>query len=211
MNAAPLRVGLVDDQTLVREGLCRLLDYAPDVAVVLEAGDGGEALELIRHTPLDVLLLDVRMPTLDGIGVLSALKAEDRLPPTLMLTTFNDDVALWQSLRAGARGFILKDVTFAQLLTDVREVARGGTVIRALSQVHPLRSGEAAMPVPSDLTERERELLQLMVGGYSNRELADLTGLKEGTVKNYLSSILIKLGARDRTRAVLLALELRLI
>lgn len=210
----PLRVGLVDDQTLVREGLRRLLEYSPEVRVVMEAQDGLEALERVRATAVDVLLLDVRMPRLDGIGVLTALQAEGRLPPTLMLTTFNDDDALLRSMRAGARGFILKDVTFQQLLDDVHTIAAGGTVIRALSQAHPLRGETGAADETRgalELTDRELELLRLMAGGYSNRELADMTGLKEGTVKNYISSILLKLGARDRTRAVLLALEMHLI
>jgi len=207
----PLRIGLVDDQTLVREGLRRLLEHAPDLQVVLEAGDGQQALELLRVTPVDVLLLDVRMPHLDGPQLLQQLSSEGLLPPTLMLTTFNDDVALAQSLRAGARGFILKDVSFAQLLADILSVASGDVVVRALSQHHSLRSDSPPEKEAPDLTERELQLLRLMAGGYSNRELAELTGLKEGTVKNYISSILLKLDARDRTRAVLLALELRLI
>lgn len=211
MTLRPLRVGLVDDQTLVREGLRRLLEYSPEVKVVLEAQDGLQALEQIRSTPLDVLLLDVRMPGMDGIGVLRALGSENRLPPTLMLTTFNDDTALSSSLQAGARGFILKDVTFVQLLADVKTVADGGSVIRALSQVHPLRGGAAGFSGAIDLTEREIEVLRLMANGFSNRELAGMTGLKEGTIKNHISSILLKLGVRDRTRAVLLALEQRLI
>jgi len=206
-----LRIGLVDDQTLVREGLRRLLEHAPELQVVLEAGDGQQALELLRVTPVDVLLLDVRMPHLDGPQLLQQLGSEGLLPPTLMLTTFNDDAALARSLRAGARGFILKDVSFAQLLADILSVASGDVVVRALSQHHSLRSGSPSEKEAPDLTERELQLLRLMASGYSNRELAELTGLKEGTVKNYISSILLKLDARDRTRAVLLALELRLI
>lgn len=207
----PLKIGLVDDQTLVREGLRRLLEHAPDLQVVLEAGDGQQALEQLRVTPVDVLLLDVRMPRLDGPQLLQQLSNEGLLPPTLMLTTFNDDAALARSLRAGARGFILKDVSFAQLLADILSVASGDMVVRALSQHHSLRGDEFPEKEMPDLTERELQLLRLMAGGYSNRELAELTGLKEGTVKNYISSILLKLNARDRTRAVLLALELRLI
>lgn len=208
---SPIRVGLVDDQALVREGLRRLLEYAPGVQVVLEAQGGVEAVELLGSTTVDVLLLDVRMPVLDGVGVLTALCAQGCLPPTLMLTTFNDDDALWRCLRAGARGFILKDVTFKQLLLDVETIAAGGTVVRALSQVHPLRGEMTQGEEAPGLTERERELLRLMAGGYSNRELADLMNLREGTVKNYISSILLKLRARDRTRAVLMALEQGLI
>lgn len=205
----PLKIGLVDDQTLVREGLRKLLDYAPEVEVVVEADSGQRALDLLETVTVDVLLLDVRMPGVDGVSVVERLQAIGRLPPTLMLTTYNDDEAMWRSLRAGARGFVLKDISLTQLLADIQQVASGGTVIRA-SRPLPVASAESeptVLPPVAGLTERERELLRLMVGGYSNRELALLTGLKEGTVKNYVSSILIKLGARDRTRAVFLALD----
>ena len=211
MTGPVLKVGLVDDQMLVREGLRRLLEYSPDVEVVLEASHAEEALVLLRRVAVDVLLLDVRMPGLGGIGLLEALRTEGVQPPTLMLTTFNDDEALWRSVRAGARGFILKDMSLDQLLLDLRTVATGGTVIRAVSQSHPLRGEAPSEASELALTSRELELLRLLAGGYSNRELAELTGLKEGTVKNYVSSILLKLGARDRTRAVLLALEMCLI
>lgn len=211
MTGPLLKVGLVDDQMLVREGLRRLLEYSPDVEVVLEASHAEEALVLLRQIPVDVLLLDVRMPGMGGIGLLEALRTEGLQPPTLMLTTFNDDEALWRSVRAGARGFILKDMSLDQLLLDLQTVATGGTVIRAVSQSHPLRGASPSETPELELTSRELELLRLLAGGYSNRELAELTGLKEGTVKNYVSSILLKLGARDRTRAVLLALETRLI
>lgn len=204
-----IRLALADDQTLVRQGLRRLLEFAPDVEVVAEAADGEAALTMVSRSRPDVLLLDVRMPGLDGVQVLETLRARQELPPTLMLTTFNDDVALLRSLKAGARGFVLKDVSLDQLLEDIRRVLAGGTVVRALSQDHPLRGD--AQAEPCDLTEREVEVLRLMAGGYSNKELAQVLGLREGTVKNHVSTILLKLGARDRTRAVLLALERRLI
>lgn len=206
-----LRIALVDDQTLVREGLRRLLDHAPDMQVVLEAQDGLQAVTALKQSTVDVLLLDVRMLGLDGLGVLDALQKIGRLPPTVMLTTFNDDDVLLKSMRLGARGFVLKDISFRELLANIRTVAAGGTIVGALSQAHPQRGALEGETQAQDLTDRERELLRLMVGGYSNRELAELTGLKEGTVKNYVSSILLKLGARDRTRAVLLALEQHLI
>ena len=212
MTAPVLRVGLVDDQALVREGLRRLLDFAPEVDVVLEAQGGQEALELLQHISVDVLLLDVRMPDLDGLGVLRVLRRERRLPPTLMLTTFNDESAFTESLRIGARGFILKDISFTQLLSDLTTVASGGTVIRLF---HSLPAAQAHVPaisrVGGDLTDREVEVLRLMAQGYSNRELGKVLELKEGTIKNHVSSILLKLAVRDRTQAVLLALEEQLL
>ncbi|KQR26971.1 response regulator transcription factor [Deinococcus sp. Leaf326] len=209
-----IRVCLVDDQTLVRLGLRRLLELAPDIEVVAEAGDGQEAVAVVCAIRPDVLLLDVRMPRLDGLGVLEALNIKGSLPPTLMLTTFNDDEALLRSRKAGARGFLLKDASLETLLDSIRTVARGETFSRPVLSEHVvahLRQSQDADPEPEaspELSPRELELLRLMAGGYSNRELADLVQLKEGTVKNLVSSILFKLQARDRTRAVLRALEL---
>lgn len=212
MTTPVLRVGLVDDQALVREGLRRLLDFAPEVDVVLEAQGGHEALALLQQVPVDVLLLDVRMPDLDGVGVLRTLRRERRLPPTLMLTTFNDEVAFTESLKIGARGFILKDISFTQLLADITTVASGGTVIRLFHHLSVAQAQVARTPRSgSDLTDREVEVLRLMAQGYSNRELGEVLQLKEGTVKNHVSSILLKLAVRDRTQAVLLALEEQLI
>lgn len=212
-----IRVCLADDQTLVRLGVRRLLELAPDVQVMAEASDGEEAVRVVQATRPDVLLLDVRMPRLDGPGVLEALNVAGCLPPTVMLTTFNDDEAVLRSMKAGARGFLLKDVSLEGLLASVRLVASGGSLIRPVVTDHVLQHLRQPTSAPRadaealGLTERERELLCLMSGGYSNRELADMLQLKEGTVKNHVSSILLKLGARDRTRAVLRALELGLL
>ena len=209
-----IRVCLVDDQTLVRLGLRRLLDLAPDIEVVAEAGDGEEAVGVVCASRPDVLLLDVRMPRLDGLGVLETLNLSASLPPTLMLTTFNDDEALLRSRKAGARGFLLKDASLETLLESIRTVARGETFSRPVLSEHVvahLRHSQDTAPdtqASLELSPRELELLRLMAGGYSNRELAELVQLKEGTVKNLVSSILFKLQARDRTRAVLRALEL---
>lgn len=208
-----IRVCLADDQTLVRLGLRRLLDLAHDIEVVAEANDGEEAVQVVQASRPDVLLLDVRMPRLSGLGVLEALNLLGCLPPTLMLTTYNDDEMLLRSRRAGARGYLLKDVSLETLLDSIRTVARGETLTRPVLSEHVLLAlQQPAVQAPDmqespDLTERELELLRLMASGYSNRELADLVQLKEGTVKNLVSSILLKLQARDRTRAVLLALE----
>jgi DNA-binding NarL/FixJ family response regulator len=206
-----IRAAVVDDQTLVRQGIRSLLELVPDVEVVAEAGDGEEALELLGRTPSDVLLLDVRMPRLDGIGVLR--KGASRLPPTILLTTFDDDAVVLEAVRHGAKGFLLKDVSLEQLTAAVRAVAAGGSLIlpavteRVLRGLPGLERDFDRLERPDALTPRETEVLRLMAGGYSNREIAGALATAEGTVKNQVSSILSKLGVRDRTRAVLRALE----
>jgi DNA-binding NarL/FixJ family response regulator len=209
-----IRVVLVDDQTLVRQGVRSLLELAGDVSVVAEAGDGDEAIAVIARDAPDVVLLDLRMPKKGGVDVLRALRAAGTLPPTIILTTFDDDEALLDAVKAGARGYLLKDVSLEQLTEAIRVVAAGGSVIRPAVTERVLRGLEHvrrdfdAMSPPDPLTKREVEILRLMAGGYSNREIADALGTAEGTVKNHASSILSKMGVRDRTRAVLKALEL---
>jgi DNA-binding NarL/FixJ family response regulator len=213
-----IRVCVVDDQTLVRRGIRSLIDLCDDVTVVAEAGDGDEALAVIgTHRP-DVVLLDLRMPGRDGIATLHALRERGETVPVLVLTTFDDDALVLDALRAGARGYLLKDVTLERLLDAVRTLHAGGTlvqpsvtdrVVRALGQRSD--GGLAADPLPQPLTLRELEILRLLAGGYSNPEIADAVHLAPGTVKNHVSSILLKLGVRDRTRAVLRALDLGLL
>jgi DNA-binding NarL/FixJ family response regulator len=209
-----IRVVVADDQTLVRRGIRSLLELAGDIAIAAEAGDGDEAVAAIRRERPDVVLLDVRMPARSGIEVLRALRDSGDLPPTILLTTFDDDEALLEGVKAGARGYLLKDVSLEQLTESIRTVASGGTVIRPAVTERVLRGLEhvrrdfESLSPPDPLTRRELEILRLMAGGYSNREIADALGTAEGTVKNHASSILSKLGVRDRTRAVLKALEL---
>jgi DNA-binding NarL/FixJ family response regulator len=209
-----IRVVLVDDQTLVRRGIRSLLELAGDIDIVGEAGDGEEAVTVIRRERPDAVLLDVRMPKRSGIEVLHLLQGSSELPPTILLTTFDDDEALLDGVKAGARGYLLKDVSLEQLTDAIRTVAGGGTLIRPAVTERVLRGLEHVRPQfeslspPDPLTKRELEILRLMAGGYSNREIADALGTAEGTVKNHASSILSKLGVRDRTRAVLKALEL---
>jgi DNA-binding NarL/FixJ family response regulator len=209
-----IRVVLVDDQTLVRRGIRSLLELAGDIAIVAEAGDGEEALTVIKSAQPDVVLLDVRMPKKGGLDVLRELQPAGTLPPTILLTTFDDDAVLLEGVKAGARGYLLKDVSLEQLTEAIRAVAGGGTLIRPAVTERVLRGLEHvrrdfdALSPPDPLTKREVEVLRLMAGGYSNREIADALGTAEGTVKNHASSILSKLGVRDRTRAVLKALEL---
>jgi DNA-binding NarL/FixJ family response regulator len=211
-----IRVCIADDQTLVREGIRSLLEVTDEFTVVAEAGDGTETLAALRATEVDVLLLDLRMPGLDGIGVLRALAGQPA-PPVLVLTTFDDDQLVVDALRAGARGYLLKDVTLAQLCHAIRILHNGGhliqpaittTLVRRLEQ-HPPTFERSDLPSP--LTPRELDILRLVAGGHANREIAELLVLAEGTVKNHISSILSKLGVRDRTRATLRAITLGLI
>ncbi len=210
-----IRVLVVEDQTLVRQGISSLLSVTQDIEVVGEAEDGEEALAAIARLKPDVVLLDVRMPRLDGIGVLRRLRAQENPVPVLVLTTFDDEEALFEGLRAGAKGYLLKDVSLEQLTSAIRTLAAGGNLVHpALSA----RAGQAlaqqprqfpALEPPDPLTPRERAVLRLLAAGCSNREIASALNLAHGTVKNHISSILSKLGVRDRTRAVLRAFELR--
>ncbi|WP_251151622.1 response regulator transcription factor [Cellulosimicrobium sp. Marseille-Q4280] len=211
-----IRVLLVDDQTLVRQGIRSLLEIAPDVEVVAEAEDGMTALAAVREHAPDVVLLDLRMPRHDGIWALEAMRESGIDTPALVLTTFDDDDLVLRALRAGARGYLLKDVTLEQLTGAVRTLADGGTLVQPSitdQLLRAVRSGAAEpeeddrVPV-QDLTERELEVLRLVAAGYSNREIAHGMFLAEGTVKNHVSTVLLKLGTRDRTRAVLRALHL---
>lgn len=207
------RVVVVDDQTLIRQGIRGLLEVA-GIDVVGEADDGRAALPVVARTAPDVILLDLRMPQFDGIWTLERLRADNVDIPVLVLTTFDDDELVLAALRAGARGYLLKDVTLDQLTRAIRTLADGGTLIapsitdRMLRAIRsgPSPVGPEAPPVQS-LTEREQEVLRLVARGYSNREIAELLFLAEGTVKNHVSTILTKLGARDRTNAVLRALH----
>ena len=208
-----IRVLVVEDQTLVRRGLRSLLELAGDIDIVAEAADGEAGIVAIRQTRPDVVLLDVRMPRKSGLDVLRELHASSELPPTILLTTFDDDEVLLEGVKAGAKGYLLKDVSLEVLTDAVRTVSSGGSVMRPALTERVLRGLEQtrrdfdALSSPDPLTRREVEVLRLMAGGYSNREIAEALGTAEGTVKNHASSILSKLGVRDRTRAVLKALE----
>ncbi|MES2323536.1 MAG: response regulator transcription factor [Pseudomonadota bacterium] len=205
-----IRVVLVDDQMLVRSGIRGLLELTPDIRVVAEAADGLEAVAVIAATQADVLLLDVRMPQCTGIELLRA--QQGKLPPTILLTTFDDDEALFDGMRAGAKGFLLKDISLERLAEGIRSVAAGQTLFRpALTERTRAsfeRSTPATAPHGASLTSRETEILALMAAGFNNAEIAQALGPSEGTVKNHVSSILAKLAVRDRVRAVLRGLEL---
>lgn len=209
-----ISVTLVDDQTLIRQGIKSLLDLTPDIRVVAEARDGNEALEVIPRVGAQVTLLDVRMPQRTGLEVLAALGEAGALPPVILLTTWDDDAVAVQGIRLGARGFLLKDVTLEQLTGAIRVVAQGGSLLQPAVTQRVLEGagrGPTSFPStegPEALSRREVEVLRLMAAGMSNREIAQALGTAEGTVKNQASSIFLKLGVRDRTRAVLRALEL---
>ncbi len=206
-----IHVFVADDQLLVRQGIRTLLEMDGGIVIAGEAGDGGETIAGVAATTVDVLLLDIRMPHKSGIEVLQELSATGSLPPTLILTTFEDRDVVLEGIRAGARGFMLKDVSYEQLIAAIRAVAGGATVFQPAVTEHLLRGVEQvhiATDTPMErLTGREIEVVRLMAGGYSNREIAHALGTAEGTIKNHVSSILAKLGVRDRTRAVLKALE----
>ena len=208
-----IRVCLVEDQTLVREGLRSLLDLIDDIEVVAEARDGEEAVRVIPEVRPDVVLLDIRMPRKNGLEVLAELK-DKGLPPTLVLTTFDEDGLVLDAIRAGARGFLLKDVALEQLASAIRALAAGKTLVqpavteRMLRGLHRQKADSPDLQLAESLTERETEILRLMAGGHTNREIGEGLHIAEGTVKNHISNILAKLGVRDRTRAVLKGLDL---
>lgn len=208
-----IKVCLVEDQNLVRQGLRTLLELAGDIEVTGEAQDGEEAIEAIRRLKPEVVLLDMYLPKRSGMDVLQSLQRSNELPPTLILTTFDEDELVLGGLRAGAKGFLLKDVKLEQLTTAIRSLAAGGTFIqpaiteRLLQNRHRIRCDFPSTTMPDPLSERELETLSLMARGYNNREIAEALTIAEGTVKNYVSSVLAKMGVRDRTRAVLKAIE----
>lgn len=211
-----IRVFLVDDQTLVRKGIRSLLSLLPDIEIAGEAVDGREALRLIPAAAPDVVLLDIRMPEIDGLEVLRALARPDRAPHFIILTTFDDSDTLFEGCKAGARGFLLKDVSLEQLASAIASVAEGRLILQPSITETLLRNLQGRSDSRLDdqfaepLTERERGVIRLMAGGFSNREIGEMLGLSEGTVKNYVSRLLLKLDARDRTSAVLKAIASRL-
>ncbi len=212
-----IRVLLADDHNLVRQGIRTLLEVSGEFEVVGEATDGEQALSLIETARPQVVLLDVRMPRLTGIEVLREARQRSREVAVILLTTFDEDSVVLEAVRLGARGFLLKDISLPQLETAVRTVAEGGSLILpAVTQRVLLGMGRQQAIVesaesPGQLTPRECEVLRLIAAGFSNREIAEASGTAEGTVRNQASSVLSKLGVRDRTRAVLKALEMGII
>jgi DNA-binding NarL/FixJ family response regulator len=208
-----VRVALADDQALVRDALRALLERL-DVEVVLSAADGTELLERIGATSAEVIVSDIRMPGLDGISMVRELRRRGDRTPVVMLTTFEDSDLLLAAIEAGAQGFLLKGASSGDLLTAIDRARRGEQWLSpvATQPIHPrLAAAAQAEAGQINLGERELEILRLLAGGYSNKEIARSLNLAGGTVKNYVSDILAKLGTRDRTRAVLRAITLRLV
>lgn len=211
-----LRVLLVDDQMLIRQGIKSLLQLSGQVEVVAEAQDGSTVVELLQLHQPDVILLDLSMPKVDGIATLELLKQQQLKTPVLILTTFEEHDLVLKSIQLGAKGYLLKDVSLDSLVSAIQTVQQGGTCFqssiteRLLSGLNPVSN----FPRPAqieELSDKELQILQLMASGYANKEIASALYKSEGTIKNQISSILAKMGVRDRTRAVLLALELGLI
>jgi DNA-binding NarL/FixJ family response regulator len=215
----PIRILIADDQALFREGLRTLLSTKPEVEVVGEAANGAEAVNLVAQTNPAVVLMDLRMPVLDGIQATARIR--ERFPdvPVLVLTTFEDDANLFGALRAGAAGYLLKDVSSETLLAAIQAATRGESFLqstvtgRVVAAFNRLMAPGSARPeaLVVGLSPREREILTQVSAGASNKEIADRLCLAEGTVKNHVTNILAKLDVRDRTQAAIRARELGLI
>jgi len=212
-----IKVLLVDDQTLLLEGLKSLLALKENIQVVAEAANGEEALEVLRDSSfeIDVVLLDIRMPVLDGIGVLKAMREAQLLQPVLVLTTFDDTEQALECIRQGAKGYALKDINLERLTSAIETLADGGTALspgitdRILTAAPKQNTDQS--PLMETLTSSELKVLSLIAAGYSNGEIANALCRSEGTIRNQVSFVLRKLDVRDRTRAVLKAIDLGLL
>ncbi len=211
-----IRLLLVDDQAIVREGLRSLLEAKPDLEVVGEAGNGQVAVELARTLQPDVVLMDVRMPIMDGVAATRDLAESAPAVKVLVLTTFKDDEYVIQAMRCGAKGYLLKDTPSAELAEAIRAVNKGYTqfgpgLFEKMIEMPPPSPASVFTPPPewAELTPREQEVLQLIAEGCSNREIATQLFIAERTVKNHVNSILRRLNVRDRTQAAILAAKIR--
>jgi DNA-binding NarL/FixJ family response regulator len=213
VEPARIRIALADDQALVLGGLKALLGGFPRFDVVAEAGDGESLLDTLRAMPVDVVLCDVRMPGMDGFEVCRRLRNVEHAPPVILLTTFDDPDLALKAIEAGARGFLLKGASPLELVDAIEEVAAGGSVVAPIT-TDAVRARyayrDSSLPEQS-FNKREIDILRLLAGGYTNREIGQAIHVTEGTVKNYLMDIFDKLGTRDRTRAVLKAITLKII
>jgi len=208
-----INVAIADDQILVRQGIASLLSLCSGITVCWQADNGEEALEKLASQPVDVLLMDIRMPVKNGIEALQALRDKGGITKVIILTTFDEPAMFTQAMHAGANGFLLKDVDADKLQDAINIVFNGGMLAEPvlLNQLSHEQLSTFADPDIEPLSERELDILKLIAGGYSNKEIANTVFLAEGTVKNHVSNILAKLNTRDRTRAVLKALSAKLI
>jgi DNA-binding NarL/FixJ family response regulator len=210
----PIRILVVDDQSLFREGLTTLLSTVPEFVVVGQAEHGRCAIQLAKATLPDVVLMDLRMPVMDGVTATRALSKELPSSRVVVLTTFDDDESIFEAIRAGALGYVLKDVELPQLVEAVRLAARGESFLtprvatRLVQQVATQNAAPLVQSIANRLTEREREILKLLSQGASNKDIARELNLVEGTVKNHVTSIFVKLDVTDRVQAALRAREL---
>ncbi len=208
-----VRIALADDQALIREGLKSVINDLPGLEVAAEAASGEPLLAALEQHAVDLVVSDIRMPGVDGIELCRRLRARGDAPPVLLLTTFDDSELMLAAVEAGAQGFALKDISPEDLAELIAAIVRGEGRLQpvntsGVAERYPYRDDSPPLDAFND---RELEILRLIAGGYSNREIARVVHLAEGTVKNYISTILEKLNARDRTRAVLKAITLQII
>lgn len=206
-----IRVALVEDQQLVREGIAGLLSLSGKVKVLWQAANGVEALEKIQVTPVDILLTDIRMPIMDGISLVQHMREKRFTTPVMMLTTFDDAELFSKSVKAGANGFLLKDVSLEKLIYSIEALVTGNFLTDSTLLQKWQQQAVETSPVSVYLTERELQIMHLLVGGCSNKEIVQALFLAEGTVRNHVSNILAKLECRDRMQAVVKAIELGLV
>lgn len=208
-----IKLALIDDQTLVRSGIKSLLSFSSDVQVVAEGEDGDKALAVAQEYAPDVFLMDLRMPRMNGIDAIKSLRENGFETPVIILTTFDDHELVLDGLKAGAQGYLLKDTSLESLIDAIQAVHNGETIVQPaltdtlLRSLGPKKGDFDSLPEPQSLSPKETEVLRFVASGYSNKEISTALHKSEGTIKNHVSNILAKLGVRDRTRAVLRALE----
>lgn len=202
-----LRIALADDQALVRSGLKVLLENIEDIEVVIEAENGEELLNDLRHQQVDVIVSDIRMSHCSGVEVVRILRGQGNHTPVLLITTFDDPALLGAAIAVGAQGFMLKDAPPEALYDAIQRLARGELLLNPMILPSTLRLPADGYKTVQSLSVREQDVLRLVAGGYSNKHIAQMLNISEGTVKNHMTDILRKLDARDRTHAVLKAMS----